>query len=335
MNKTLPKISYCIITYNEEKNIEGCLKSIFSQNYPKDKLEIILVDDKSTDGTVEIARKYPVKILYNGKKNADLSVTIGFNAATGEFFNGIGADMQFCDKNWFKNMVKPLIENPDIPVAFTRYYSHPKESLITKYLNLDSLQRDLVYQTFSINFDKVITEKKKGYYLCKYSKDKIPPQSHGLYRVSIIKEVLKKQKIYYDMGNLIQLVNDGYTKFAYVPEPGYYHFHARNIKQLLGKRMRNITRSYLRYSNLESHFKWLDFDKKTDVFKLILLLTATELILPLFLFSLFRTIKHKNWLYLLDTPVTFLLINTILYTFLRETKGRQMVKQSIIKALKI
>ena len=125
MAKALPKITYCVITYNEEKNINDCLSSIFNQNYPKDKLEVILVDDNSTDNTVKIAKKFPVKILKNGKKDADLSVTIGFQEATGEFYSGIGADMRFRGKNWFLKMVKPLIENPDMSATITKYYSNP------------------------------------------------------------------------------------------------------------------------------------------------------------------------------------------------------------------
>lgn len=178
MDKILPKISYCVFTYNEEKNIEGCLKSIFTQDYPKDMPEVILVDDNSIDNTLKIAKKFPVKIFINGKHDGDLSATIGFQHASGEFFTAIGADMRFRGNDWFRKMIKPFVENPTLPAVFTRYYSHQNESLMTRYLNLDSLQRDLVYQTFSINFKDVITQKIDGYYICKYTKDKIPPQSH-------------------------------------------------------------------------------------------------------------------------------------------------------------
>ena len=60
MSNKLPKISYCVFTYNEEKRIEGSLTSIFNQDYPKDKLEVIVVDDNSSDKTLDIAR---IKVL--------------------------------------------------------------------------------------------------------------------------------------------------------------------------------------------------------------------------------------------------------------------------------
>lgn len=53
----LPLVSVIIPTLNEEKNIGRCLESIRKQTYPKDKIEIIVVDNDSTDKTREIVRK--------------------------------------------------------------------------------------------------------------------------------------------------------------------------------------------------------------------------------------------------------------------------------------
>jgi glycosyltransferase involved in cell wall biosynthesis len=51
-------ISVIITTKNEEKNIENCLQSIRTQSYPQDKIEIIVVDNNSTDKTKEIVRSF-------------------------------------------------------------------------------------------------------------------------------------------------------------------------------------------------------------------------------------------------------------------------------------
>lgn len=336
MDSSLPKISYCVFTYNEEKNIFGCLSSIFNQEYPKEKLEVILVDDNSNDRTLEIARKFPVKIFHNGKHDGDLSATIGFKHATGDFYTAIGADMRFRGKNWFHKMIKPLMENPDMAVALTRFYTHPKDSLITRYINLDPLQRDLVYQVFSPGIEEMIVDKKQGYYVCKYNIKKIPPQTHGLYRVNVMRDVIKKQKIYYDMGNIISLVKMGYANVGYVPSAGYYHFHAENLRHLLSKRVRNIQRSYLRYNEKNSTkntvYKWVDFSNSKDVAKVIILVISANLFVPVFVYSLYRKIRYRNWLYILEAPITFLLVNTILLTFLKEKKGREFLKKNIFKS---
>jgi len=53
-----PSLSIIIPTYNEESVIEQKIKNTLQVDYPKDRLEIILIDSKSTDETVEIAQKY-------------------------------------------------------------------------------------------------------------------------------------------------------------------------------------------------------------------------------------------------------------------------------------
>jgi glycosyltransferase involved in cell wall biosynthesis len=53
-----PNISVLIPTLNAASVLESCLKSIRSQNYPQEKLEIIVADGGSTDATVGIASNY-------------------------------------------------------------------------------------------------------------------------------------------------------------------------------------------------------------------------------------------------------------------------------------
>ena len=62
------KISVVIPVYNEPKVIKNCLKSILNQDYKKEDYEIIVVNDGSTDNTLKVVKKYPVKII-NLKKN--------------------------------------------------------------------------------------------------------------------------------------------------------------------------------------------------------------------------------------------------------------------------
>ncbi|MBU4299200.1 glycosyltransferase [Patescibacteria group bacterium] len=58
-----PLVSVVITTKNEEKNIENCLKSILNQTYPRDKIEIIVVDNNSSDRTKEIVQTFKQSTL--------------------------------------------------------------------------------------------------------------------------------------------------------------------------------------------------------------------------------------------------------------------------------
>ncbi len=62
MIQSKPFISIIIPLFNEEKYIRDCLDSLFSLNYPTDKLEIIVVDNGSSDRSAEIVKEYAVKL---------------------------------------------------------------------------------------------------------------------------------------------------------------------------------------------------------------------------------------------------------------------------------
>src|SRR3989344_6082780 len=59
------KLSIIIPTYNGGKILKECLESIYSQDYPKENYEVLIIDGRSTDNTREIAKKFPVKLIDN------------------------------------------------------------------------------------------------------------------------------------------------------------------------------------------------------------------------------------------------------------------------------
>jgi glycosyltransferase involved in cell wall biosynthesis len=82
------KISAVISAFNEEKNIERCLKSLSFAD------EIVVVDNSSTDQTAKIAKKYTDKVFAqkNDPKLIDLQKNFGFEKASNEWILSIDAD---------------------------------------------------------------------------------------------------------------------------------------------------------------------------------------------------------------------------------------------------
>lgn len=96
MNSVKEKITVVIPCRNEEKFIGQCLDALLSQTYPKEKLEIIVVDGASEDKTLEIVESYAdknpqIKILENQKRFTPISMNIGLRNATGNIITIIGA----------------------------------------------------------------------------------------------------------------------------------------------------------------------------------------------------------------------------------------------------
>ncbi|MEM5881598.1 MAG: glycosyltransferase, partial [Candidatus Aenigmatarchaeota archaeon] len=96
--------------YNEEKNIEECIKSVLDTKYPK--LEIIVIDDGSQDKTFEIAKKYTKKVFKiknSGKANA---LNLGISKAKGEFIFVLDADT-IVEKDIFEKLL-PYFKNKNV-----------------------------------------------------------------------------------------------------------------------------------------------------------------------------------------------------------------------------
>ena len=102
--------------YNEEKYIAKCLDSIIDQDYPKDDMELFLVDGMSTDHTRDVIAKYQekypwIKVLDNPKRIAPCAMNIGIKASSGEVIIRLDAHVIY-PTNYFSVLVKKLKELP-------------------------------------------------------------------------------------------------------------------------------------------------------------------------------------------------------------------------------
>lgn len=84
------KISVIIPTYNACKYISQCLENVLNQTYKH--LEIIVVNDGSTDNTAEIAKRYPVLLINQPNQGVSVARNTGLEAATGEYLHFMDVD---------------------------------------------------------------------------------------------------------------------------------------------------------------------------------------------------------------------------------------------------
>lgn len=87
-----PTVSIVITTKNAEKFIGECLRAIKRQNYPQNKIEIIVVDNFSTDKTATIAREY-TKGVYQMGPERSAQRNFGLQIAKGKYLFYLDADM--------------------------------------------------------------------------------------------------------------------------------------------------------------------------------------------------------------------------------------------------
>ena len=103
-----PRVSVIIPVYNAEKYLRGCIDSVLGQSLRE--LEVICVDDGSTDGSAAILKEYAEKdsrvhVLHQENKGAGAARNLGIDAARGEFAAFIDAD-DWAEKGYCSELAK-------------------------------------------------------------------------------------------------------------------------------------------------------------------------------------------------------------------------------------
>lgn len=133
-----PKISIIIPIYNVNKYLRECIDSIINQTLKN--IEIICVNDGSTDNSLEIIKEYIYdnRIIIINKNNSGYgdSMNQGLNIASGEYIGIVESD-DFIDINMFENLYK-LTKKGDIDIIRSNFYlyweKNKKEALNFKIL---------------------------------------------------------------------------------------------------------------------------------------------------------------------------------------------------------
>lgn len=132
-DEKLPSITILVAARNEEKNILDCLESLNKLIYPPDKIEIIVVNDNSTDSTGEIIEKFisdkhlfkcivPQKVIGDSKGKAN-AIANGLEIATGEIILTTDADCMVSE-TWAKTIASYFTKD----VAFVGGYTSQTDS---------------------------------------------------------------------------------------------------------------------------------------------------------------------------------------------------------------
>jgi len=132
--KNPPLVSFCIPTKNNEDTLESCLSSIVDQDYPN--IEIVIIDGKSTDNTIAIARKFTDKV-YSEKGMLGKARQRSLEEAAGSVVALFDSDIIIPHKNWLANMIQYFNYSTDISTVWPYYTFPPGSSRTTRlYLKL-------------------------------------------------------------------------------------------------------------------------------------------------------------------------------------------------------
>lgn len=210
------KLSVIVPVYNSEKYLERCIDSIINQTF--EDIEILLVNDGSTDSSFEICRKYEIndsRIKVLNKPNSGVSDTrnVGIENSTGEFITFVDSDDEL-DQSMYEKMLGNAKEN-EADIVFCGFKKFTDEGIYCENLkNLREVAKGAIEPFF-------------------YSKDAVMGSVwRAIFRKEIVGDLRFDKNIVYEEDKIFVLNCIGKSKRISVVEECLYHYYTSgNIKR--------------------------------------------------------------------------------------------------------
>lgn len=309
--KDFPFVSFVIPTYNAGLYLNNCLSSIEKQDYPKDKLEILLIDGGSTDQTISIAREHNVKILQNHYRDAESGKSIGIQASKGEIIALVDADNELVEDFWLKIMVEPLIDNPSIFGVESPWYIRKGDPLINQYVTLLEIADPVARRLHP----KMKTENRKNYviYSMKTGQTPVVGANGFLWRKKLIKLIDMYKPKFEEVNYASLMINNGFFSYAKVKNVGIYHRYCSSILSYIRKRLK-IGRKFMQR---KQHHQETWVDQSSNASFILAVLYNLSIILPLIeAIGEYRKTGNMAWFW--HPFISFITVVVYAYSFLEQ-----------------
>ena len=137
----LPNVSVVVPVYNAEKTIAGLIESLLSQDYPKELVEIIIVDNNSTDKSRQIIQEYPVELLEEKESQGPGAPrNKGVRRAKGQILAFVDSDCT-ATAQWLKEGVKKILsESADLVGGQVKFRLSAKKTPAEIFDSLTNMQ---------------------------------------------------------------------------------------------------------------------------------------------------------------------------------------------------
>ena len=236
---SLPGVSIIVPTFNSESTIDECLRSILELDYPKQLLEVIMIDGGSTDATTERAKAYPVKLI-SSQLNPPAAYNLVLKTAEKEIIGLIDSDAKV-EKGWLRKLVKHL-DDPKVAGASGTVETWNKDKLVPRAIGYELSYR---YRRLPNTVERVAT-------MNLLLKKKVTMEIGGF------DEALPTQ---YDTDIGARIANAGY-RIAFDSEAICYHFHRPTLRTFFKQQYKygqNTWKLYFKHPRLAKGDKITDW----------------------------------------------------------------------------
>jgi glycosyltransferase involved in cell wall biosynthesis len=305
--RKVPKVSIMIPTYNQEKYIEKSINSALAQNY--NNIEIIISDDSSTDKTGDIAKKYTNLdnvFYYKNEKNigrvANYRLLL-YTYAKGDYVINLDGDDFFTDNNFIKNGISRILDNENddninLYVACKKSNVKNQSQFIhnikEQYKTISGI--DFVVKQFKeyhISHLTTIYNRKKALKCDFYRKNIISTDIESLYRLALEGDVIVSKDVVAQWNNTGENISLQTNFNNLVDNLKWINFVGMKLKENVPSRLflkwqfrAKLVYSIPIYNSLKNN--------KELLLKKMMLLISSKMIIPLFVYSIYRCIKKPK-----------------------------------------
>jgi cellulose synthase/poly-beta-1,6-N-acetylglucosamine synthase-like glycosyltransferase len=312
----LPFVSVIVPTYNEEKNIARCLSSVINQDYPKDKLEVIVVDSVSKDNTVKIANDHGARVIFENKQTIGNAFKIGTEDAKGELIALVGADSELPQRDFLRKMVSAF-SDPSVCGTFTCFRVSKTYSSISRCYHLMRGDPLINFAYPSIGSDASVLTMKNYY-----------PTAATILRKELVlkvgnfKEHLPRME---DIDLTYRLLQNGY-RLIFVPNTYIYHHFVDSLSSYTKKTYKRIL-IFINYHDFCAFtYAPKNLNGKISFLKNILVhMSILGLLIPVA--KGIKKDRDISWFYYPVIVLTTIIIQ--LFALISNTKGRKLLKEFI------
>jgi GT2 family glycosyltransferase len=220
----MKKVSIVIVNYNGERYISNCLEAVFAQDY--ENTEVLVLDNHSSDRSVEIIRQYPKAKLILNPTNVGFGVgnNLAVKIATGDYIALLNPDT-IVDKKWLSELVNALETGDDIGATGSKIFFRD-----TPYLD----SAGSIYNQILVAWSRGVLEKEEGHY---DQVEEVPMVTacSMLFRSEILKKTHLFDPDFFmymeEVDFCMRIRNLGY-RIVYTPKSILRHFVSQSVVQV-------------------------------------------------------------------------------------------------------
>ncbi len=313
-------------TLNAERVLGECLKRLFDQDYPQEKIELIVGDGGSTDRTKKIVENCGGRVFHNSLKTAESGKAVAVKQASNELVLILDSDNYLPDRSWLWKMVEPF-EDPEIKLTEPIKYTWRKEGgYIERYSALIGMNDPICL--FLGNYDRwnYLTrkwtevphrsEEKDGYLKIILTEKGIPTVGANgtIFRHSLLQS-LEIGKYLFDVDMIVKEITDrGEIKIAKVKVGIIHTFCESDWRKFVRKQQRRIKDYIFHKKNKSRAFDWDKFELGGESsLGLVKFVLSTVLIFPLLFQILVGYVRKPDQAWLFHLPACW--ITLIVYSW--------------------